>query len=198
MSSKPRVHTLDNAKPEPFFQRVAIIGLGLLGGSWGLALKKVGFTGRIAGYARRAETRERALGVGAIDEHFADIPSAVARRRSGDPGDACGSDSRPPCTSSSGFFASRRLLPTSAAPSNGSARGRRNSMPGSRYFLAGTRWRARSTRELRTRTRGLFVNARYVLTPLKPEDLDDRPREGVSCVGRGHRSARGHKRPGDS
>ena len=56
---------------------MAIVGLGLLGGSWGLALKKAGFTGRIVGYARRAETREQALGEGAVDEGFADVNEAV-------------------------------------------------------------------------------------------------------------------------
>jgi prephenate dehydrogenase len=42
-------------------ERVAIIGLGLMGGSLGLALKASGFTGEICGYARRAETRALAL-----------------------------------------------------------------------------------------------------------------------------------------
>ena len=56
---------------------MAIVGLGLLGGSWGLALKKAGFAGRIVGYARRAETREQALGKGAVDEGFADVTEAV-------------------------------------------------------------------------------------------------------------------------
>jgi len=33
-----RVQTLEKTDAESFFQRVAIVGLGLLGGSWGLAL----------------------------------------------------------------------------------------------------------------------------------------------------------------
>ena len=33
--------------------RVAILGLGLMGGSLGLALRQRGFAGRVIGYARR-------------------------------------------------------------------------------------------------------------------------------------------------
>ena len=68
---------MDNVISEPLFRRVAIVGLGLLGGSWGLALKKAGFAGRVVGYARRAETRQQALGEGAVDEGFADVNEAV-------------------------------------------------------------------------------------------------------------------------
>jgi prephenate dehydrogenase len=58
-------------------QRVAIIGLGLMGGSLGLALKKGGHT-VVTGYARRAETRRAAVNAGAVDEAF-DTPQAALR-----------------------------------------------------------------------------------------------------------------------
>ncbi len=48
-------------------QTVAIVGVGLIGGSFGLALKKAGFTGSILGVSSAA-TIEAALGRGAIDE----------------------------------------------------------------------------------------------------------------------------------
>lgn len=57
---------------------VAILGLGLMGGSLGLALRARGFHGRIAGYARRAEVRAEALRRGAADEMF-DRPEAAVR-----------------------------------------------------------------------------------------------------------------------
>lgn len=56
---------------------VAVIGLGLMGGSLGLALKAAGFSGKIRGYARRAETRGEALRRGAVDEAFDDAGVAV-------------------------------------------------------------------------------------------------------------------------
>jgi len=56
---------------------VAIIGLGLMGGSLGLALKASGFGGRVRGYGRREETRAEAQRRGAVDEAFGDAGVAV-------------------------------------------------------------------------------------------------------------------------
>src|SRR5215471_17124947 len=47
-------------------QTVAIVGVGLIGGSFGLALKKAGFTGSILGVSSPA-TIEAALARGAVD-----------------------------------------------------------------------------------------------------------------------------------
>lgn len=49
------------------FRRIAIIGLGLVGGSWGVALKKRGFAGLRVG-CDRPEILERALRQSAIDQ----------------------------------------------------------------------------------------------------------------------------------
>lgn len=58
-------------------QQVAIIGLGLMGGSLGLALKRQeGF--RVTAYARREETRREAMEQGAADAVF-DRPADAAR-----------------------------------------------------------------------------------------------------------------------
>ena len=56
-------------------ERVAILGLGLMGGSLGLALKARGV--RVVGFARRAHIRARALEMGAVDEVFSDPARAV-------------------------------------------------------------------------------------------------------------------------
>ena len=58
-------------------QKVVIIGVGLIGGSFGLGLKSRGFTGRIAGVGRRV-TLEKALARGAIDEAFEELGPALA------------------------------------------------------------------------------------------------------------------------
>ena len=55
------------SEAKPFFERVAIIGLGLIGSSLAWAMKAEGLAGEIVGYARSAETRETALGLGFID-----------------------------------------------------------------------------------------------------------------------------------
>lgn len=57
--------------------RMAILGLGLMGGSLGLALKARGHRGTVAGYARRAATRKLAAESGSVDEVFADASDAV-------------------------------------------------------------------------------------------------------------------------
>jgi prephenate dehydrogenase len=47
---------------------VAIVGVGLIGGSMGLALKKKGFAQRVIGVGRRPSTLDKALQLGLIDE----------------------------------------------------------------------------------------------------------------------------------
>lgn len=55
--------------------RVAIIGLGLIGGSLGLALKAAG--AEVSGYARRPETASSAMSRGAADRCGSDLPSTI-------------------------------------------------------------------------------------------------------------------------
>jgi prephenate dehydrogenase len=59
-------------------RRVAILGLGLMGGSLGLALKRAGAALEVYGYARRAATRRAALARGAVDRVFDRPDAAVA------------------------------------------------------------------------------------------------------------------------
>lgn len=56
---------------------LAIVGLGLMGASLGLAAKRRGVAGRVVGYARRAETRDAALARGMVDAVAADPAEAV-------------------------------------------------------------------------------------------------------------------------
>ncbi len=56
---------------------IAIMGLGLMGSSLGLALKKRGVDVEIRAYARRIETCEEALRIGAADSVFDDPVEAV-------------------------------------------------------------------------------------------------------------------------
>ena len=58
--------------------QVAIVGLGLMGGSLALALRAGQSCARVIGIARRAETIAQALEMGAIDEGFTDLGQGVA------------------------------------------------------------------------------------------------------------------------
>ena len=49
------------------YQRVALIGLGLIAGSMAHAMRRRGLAGHIAGYARSAETRKAAAEIGFVD-----------------------------------------------------------------------------------------------------------------------------------
>ena len=62
----------------PMFQRVALIGLGLIAGSMALAMRESGLAGRIAGYARSDETRDVAREIGLVDEVTDSAADAVA------------------------------------------------------------------------------------------------------------------------
>src|SRR4051794_23913148 len=57
---------------------VAIVGVGLIGGSIGLALRELGMAGRIMGIGRREANLAEAVRIGAIDAATTDLASGVA------------------------------------------------------------------------------------------------------------------------
>jgi prephenate dehydrogenase len=58
------------------FKRVVIVGVGLLGGSLGLALKARGLAQEVVGWGRRIETLRPALDLKAVDRIETDLPNA--------------------------------------------------------------------------------------------------------------------------
>src|SRR5947208_11432215 len=58
-------------------QRLSILGVGLLGGSLGLAVKKLVNGCRVIGYGHRAMTLAKAIELQAIDEATQDLAAAV-------------------------------------------------------------------------------------------------------------------------
>ncbi|MFT3690284.1 prephenate/arogenate dehydrogenase family protein [Paenirhodobacter sp.] len=60
------------------YQRVALIGLGLIASSMAHALRQHGLAGEIVGHARSAETRATALEIGLVDRVFETAAEAVA------------------------------------------------------------------------------------------------------------------------
>ncbi len=65
------------ARTQPMFERMALIGLGLIGSSIAWAAKKQGLAGSIVGTARTPATRRTAKRLGFIDEAVATAAEAV-------------------------------------------------------------------------------------------------------------------------
>ena len=59
-------------------KHLAIIGVGLIGGSLALALKKAGLVEQVTGFSRSQAAREEALALGIIDKAAASLAEAVA------------------------------------------------------------------------------------------------------------------------
>jgi len=67
-----------------FFGKAAVIGVGLIGGSFGLALKAAGLCGRVVGAGRSAANLELAVARGAIDAFETGGAGAAAAVRDAD------------------------------------------------------------------------------------------------------------------
>ena len=63
---------------KPLFEKVALLGLGLIGSSLGHAMKRAGLARHISGHARSKETHQQALEIGFIDSVHEDPRQAVA------------------------------------------------------------------------------------------------------------------------
>ena len=62
---------------KPFFEKVALIGVGLIGGSLARALKKHGLCNSITGYGRNVDELEKAVRLGVIDDFGHSIKETV-------------------------------------------------------------------------------------------------------------------------
>lgn len=60
------------------YDRVALVGLGLIAGSMSLAMRENGLAGEVVGYARSADTRRIAQDIGLVDRVADDLAEAVA------------------------------------------------------------------------------------------------------------------------
>jgi len=59
------------------FEKVALIGCGLMGGSFALAAREAGWAQHIVGYSASASSRQKALSMGVIDDTADSIAQAV-------------------------------------------------------------------------------------------------------------------------
>ena len=64
-------------KPKPLFERVCFIGIGLIGASMALAMRREGLADAYVACARRPKTLKTALKLGIVDEATSDYAKAV-------------------------------------------------------------------------------------------------------------------------
>jgi prephenate dehydrogenase len=153
------------------FKRVSIVGLGLLGGSWGLALKQNGFSGTVRGCDRR-DVLQEALSRKVIDDGSEDAAEAV---RDADlvilatPVAAILHllPMLQPAISSNALVtdvgSTKRLICERAS----------QVFRGADLFLGGHPMAGKERSGLEHADALLFRNARYALTPLTPDHISD-------------------------
>lgn len=63
---------------QPAFEKIVIFGVGLIGGSFSLALRKAGAVGEVVGFGRSAATLEQAKQLGILDRIGSDVAREVS------------------------------------------------------------------------------------------------------------------------
>jgi prephenate dehydrogenase len=153
------------------FHRVTIVGLGLIGGSWALALKKCGFAGEVVG-CDRSEVLDHVQALGAIDAGDEHPASA-----------ACEADLVILSTPVGAILdllpvLRRTLLPRALVTDVGSTKRlicqrAREILDLEPLFLGGHPLAGKERSGFASASAELFQNARYALTPLSPDHLRD-------------------------
>lgn len=153
------------------FDKVAIIGLGLIGGSWGLALKKHGLAGRRIGFGR-ASTVARALAVDAVDEGTDDLGKAVRDAELIILAAPVGAilDCFPRLK---GVASSNVLVTDVGSTKRIICQRAQETFGDDLLFLGGHPLAGKERAGVENADATLFVNARYVLTPLEERHLED-------------------------
>jgi len=62
----------------PLFNNLLILGIGLMGGSLGLAVREKGLAARVTGWSRRESTLEKAIELGVIESFSTNLDAALA------------------------------------------------------------------------------------------------------------------------
>jgi prephenate dehydrogenase len=153
------------------FENVAIVGLGLIGGSWGMALKKHRPAARRIGFGR-ASTVARALAMGAVDEGTDDLRKAVQGAQLIILAPPVGAildciprlkDIASPEALVTDVGSTKRLICKRA----------RDAFGGEPLFLGGHPLAGKERAGVENADAALFANAHYVLTPLDEGRLED-------------------------
>jgi len=153
------------------FHRITIVGLGLIGGSWGLALKEREIAARRVG-CDKPEVLERALAARAVDEGFVDPVEAVRDADLVILATPVGAvlDLLPQMK---GAVPPRALLTDVGSTKRLICQRAREIFGEEPLFLGGHPLAGKERSGLENASGALFEGARYVLTPLLPNHLAD-------------------------
>lgn len=156
---------------DSYFHRISIIGLGLIGGSWGLALKKHGFGGVRIG-SDRADILKEALAAGAVDEAREDLGDAVSDADLVILATPVGAilDLLPRLTRA---ITARALVTDVGSTKRLICRRAQETFGKEVLFLGGHPLAGKEVSGIGNADAALFENASYALTPLSPDHLSD-------------------------
>ncbi len=164
----------------PNFRHISIIGLGLMGGSWGLALKQRDFPAHRVG-CDRAEVLDRALAAGAVEEGSVDLSAAVRDADLVILATPVGVilDLLPQLKA---VVQPRALVTDVGSTKRLICRRARDVFGEEPLFLGGHPLAGKERSGLENADAGLLENARYVLTPLSPDHLADERVQAFSSL----------------
>lgn len=155
----------------PPFRRISLVGVGLIGGSWGLALKRRGFAGEIIG-CDLAPVLDRALALGAIDKAEPNLTGAVRDADLVVMASPVGAilEQLPEI--------SRAILPRALVTDTGGTKRTileraRSVFGGELLFIGGHPLAGRERSGIESANADLFEGTRYVLTPLNDHGVQD-------------------------
>jgi len=172
-------------KDLPFFRKMVIIGVGLIGGSLALACKRDGIVSEIVGIGRREENLKKALELRAIDSYTLQIEKGVE-----------GADLIVLATPVGSFIKLARqmapfLSPGAIVTDVGSVKGPlmeiEDILPPSTHFVGGHPIAGREKSGIGAASPDLFKDARCILTPTERTDRDSLERvaslwKGVGAI----------------
>ena len=153
------------------FNRISIVGVGLVGGSWGLSLKRAGFGGRIAGCDRK-EVLESARKLGAIDEGHTELSPSLHRA------DLVILAAPVRVIVDLLYRIKNAVSPSALVTDVGSTKGvicnrARKALPDGPLFLGGHPLAGSEQSGIGHADAALFDGTHYLLTPHSPDELSD-------------------------
>ena len=153
---------------EPHFHKMAVIGVGLIGGSLALDCKKKGLAATVSGFGRTEANLKKAVALGVIDEYHLSLEKTV---RGADLVLLAGPVGSYPATVKEMLpFLSEEAIVTDVGSVKGEVVEALAPLLGERKFVPGHPIAGREKSGVEAAKEGLFKGARCILTPIPNTD----------------------------